>query len=70
MHPDAPYFVSFLCLTPDDFTRQRESAATQWVNIVDERAKWSLTMVVHFFTCWMISQPRIVSEEEPWDLAV
>jgi hypothetical protein len=32
MHPDAPYFSILLCLTPDDFTRQVESAATQWVN--------------------------------------
>jgi hypothetical protein len=22
-----------LCLTPDDFTRQGESAATQWINL-------------------------------------
>ena len=33
-HPDAPYFSILLCLTPDDFTRQVESAATQWVNSV------------------------------------
>jgi hypothetical protein len=26
------YFVIFLCLMPDDLTRRRESAATQWVN--------------------------------------
>ena len=32
MHPDAPYFSILLCLTPDDFTRQVESAATQWLN--------------------------------------
>jgi hypothetical protein len=32
MHPDAPYFILLLGLTPDDFTRQGESAATQWVN--------------------------------------
>ena len=29
---NAPYFSILLCLTPDDFTRQLESAATQWVN--------------------------------------
>jgi hypothetical protein len=29
----APYFIILLYLTPDDFTRQGESAATQWVNI-------------------------------------
>jgi hypothetical protein len=31
--PDAPYLIVFYsrCLTPDDFTRQVESAATQWV---------------------------------------
>jgi hypothetical protein len=33
MHPDAPYFIILLCLMPDDFTHQGESAATQWVNI-------------------------------------
>jgi hypothetical protein len=32
MHPDAPYFSILLCLMPDDFTCQVESAATQWVN--------------------------------------
>jgi hypothetical protein len=31
---NAPYFIILLRLTPDDFTRQGESAATptQWVN--------------------------------------
>jgi hypothetical protein len=33
MRPDAPYFVILLCLTPDNFTRQGESAATQWVKL-------------------------------------
>jgi hypothetical protein len=44
MHPGAAYFIILLCLTPDDFTCQGESAATQWVNfsilgrgIVDNR---------------------------------
>ena len=43
MRPDVPYFIILLCLTPDDFTRQGESAisfpepailriAAQWVN--------------------------------------
>ena len=32
MFPDAPYFIFLLCLRSDDFTRQGESAATQWVN--------------------------------------
>jgi hypothetical protein len=32
MRPDAPYFSILLCLTPDDFTPQVETAATQWVN--------------------------------------
>jgi hypothetical protein len=27
MHPDAPYFSILLCLVPDDFTCQVESAA-------------------------------------------
>ena len=27
MHPDAPYFSMLLCLMPDDFTHQVESAA-------------------------------------------
>jgi hypothetical protein len=29
MHPDATYFIILLCLTPDNFTRQGESAATR-----------------------------------------
>jgi hypothetical protein len=32
MPSDAPYFSILLCLTPDDFTRQVETAATQLVN--------------------------------------
>ena len=31
MRPDASHFIILLCLMPDDFTRQEESAATQWV---------------------------------------
>ena len=34
MHPDAPYFSILFCLTPDDFTREMESAATQWDNCI------------------------------------
>jgi hypothetical protein len=40
MHPlnplsgNAPYFSILLCLTPDNFTHQVESAATQWDNQV------------------------------------
>jgi hypothetical protein len=33
MRPDVPYFSILLCLTPDDFTRQVESAATQWIKV-------------------------------------
>jgi hypothetical protein len=33
MHPGAPYFSILHRLMPDDFTRQVESAATQWVNM-------------------------------------
>jgi hypothetical protein len=32
MRSDAPYLIILLCLTPDNFIRQRKSAATQWVN--------------------------------------
>jgi hypothetical protein len=32
MRPDVPYFIILICLMPDDYTRQGESAATQWVN--------------------------------------
>ena len=34
MHLDAPYISILLCLMPDDFTYQVESAATQWVNLI------------------------------------
>ena len=30
--PGVAYFVILLCLTPNDFTHQEESAATKWVN--------------------------------------
>ena len=33
MGPDAPNFIIFLCLTPDDFTHQVQSAATQLVKM-------------------------------------
>ena len=33
MCADATHFIILLCLMPDDFTRQVESAATQWVNL-------------------------------------
>jgi hypothetical protein len=42
MHPDAPYFSILLCLTPDNFTRQVESADTQWVKILIS------TYILHF----------------------
>ena len=38
MHPDAPYFIILLCLTPDDFTHRGKSAATQWVNQTKQSA--------------------------------
>jgi hypothetical protein len=57
MYPDAAYFSILLCLTPDDFTRQVESAATQWVNGHSGPLwKWSLStyslgsLTVHSFT--------------------
>jgi hypothetical protein len=31
--PRCTYFIILLCLMPDDFTHQGESAATQWVNL-------------------------------------
>jgi hypothetical protein len=37
MHQDAPYFIILLCLMPDDFTRQMESASTQWVRVLGRR---------------------------------
>jgi hypothetical protein len=37
-HPDAPYFSILLCLTPDDFTRQVESASPQ-------RVKWNIILI-------------------------
>jgi hypothetical protein len=33
MHPDAPYAIILLCLMPDHFTCQGESAANQWVKM-------------------------------------
>jgi hypothetical protein len=35
MCPDVPYFIILLCPMPDDFTRQEESAATQWIKLID-----------------------------------
>jgi hypothetical protein len=33
LNPDALYFSILLCPTPDEFTRQVKSTATQWVKI-------------------------------------
>jgi hypothetical protein len=33
MRPDAPNFSILLCVAPDNFTRQVESATTEWINI-------------------------------------
>jgi hypothetical protein len=48
MRPDAPHFIDLLCLTPDDFTRQVESAATQWV----KQAKIGITNFEQAFVGW------------------
>jgi hypothetical protein len=32
MHPDAPYFISLLCLMPDDFTCQGESPVNPFLS--------------------------------------
>jgi hypothetical protein len=43
MHPDTPYFIILLCLMPDDFPQQGESAATQWVKFACQQ--WLLAIV-------------------------
>ena len=43
MHPDVPHFIILFCLMPDDFTRQRECAATQWVKI----ARQNCNITIH-----------------------
>ena len=56
MLPDAHYFIILLCLTPDDFTRQRKSAATQWVKLIyigrvcmyiDQAPKQGITLLMY-----------------------
>jgi hypothetical protein len=37
MRPDAPYFIVLLCLMPDYFTRQGESAVPQWVRTTTDK---------------------------------
>jgi hypothetical protein len=34
MRPDVAYSIILLCLTPDNFTRQGESAVTQCVKVI------------------------------------
>jgi hypothetical protein len=43
MHPDVPHFIILFCLMPDDFTRQGECAATQWVKI----ARQNCNITIH-----------------------
>ena len=47
MPPDAPYiiYIILLCLTPDDFIRQGESAATHWVK---ETIQYNTDMILYF----------------------
>ena len=45
-----PYFIILLCLMPDDFTPQGESAATQWVKF--ENCAHSLSFL--FFKLFLI----------------
>jgi hypothetical protein len=48
MRPDVPYFIILLCLTPavpDEFTRQGESATTQW-QIMSPDASY----ILYYFT--------------------
>jgi hypothetical protein len=44
MHPDTPYFSILLYLTPDDFARQVESVAAQWVKIFYTRVHKNWTV--------------------------
>ena len=39
---NVPYFIILLCLMPDNFTRQRESVATQWV-----KQSFGFTVIYH-----------------------
>ena len=56
MRPDVPHFIILLSLMPDDFTRQGESAATQWVNNIHvERTKENKT--VHEELTYLIQKP-------------
>jgi hypothetical protein len=47
---DVPYFIVLICLTPDYFTCQEESAASQWVkfhkiNFGTSRFAWQLEIL-------------------------
>ena len=49
MRQDAPYFIILLCLIPNDFTRKRESAPTQWnkptftVSLCQKKTEYAVT---------------------------
>jgi hypothetical protein len=59
----APYFIILLCLTPDNFTHQGESAATHWVNtwICDLYAQQldSVTQLVRVLSTLRITEPQV-----------
>jgi hypothetical protein len=40
MWPDVPYFIILLCLTPDDVTRQGESAWIQYMHYKKIIRQW------------------------------
>ena len=46
MCPVARYYIILICITPDDFTCQGESAATQWV-------KWQFQLQCKHY-CWSV----------------
>jgi hypothetical protein len=72
LHLDAPYFTILLCLTPNNFTRQGESAATQRVKSYKSLHYLIIKKIYHYPALqYFLDQPqdaRLALEIPPFDL--
>jgi hypothetical protein len=72
LHLDATYFIILLCLTPNNFTRQGESAATQRVKSHKSLHYLVSKKIYHYLALqYLLDQPqdaRLALEIPPFDL--
>jgi hypothetical protein len=62
---NASHFIILLCLMPDDFTHQGESAATQWVNLPMHPVNHLSGNAPHFIVLLCLTPYDVVYSSEP-----